>query len=194
MLDNSALIAPFCPEEDNGTFIYTEMLDRTAKKGNNNHRLVKTFYHRTRGQFWDQWPLMKELADLTKTRLYTRLAPRSWERVGKLFTQLVVEASLAGNWDHMRALYNSACGRINPVQKYWLLDIDAKTELTEKLAQRLREEGHLVARIPSRKGEHLIINPFDSREWTSQGSWACWGEVSIHKDNPTNLYIPDDAA
>lgn len=205
-VDNSKWIAEFCQDDDDGdTFIYTEMLDRTVKKGNNNHRLVKTFYHRSKEEFWSQLPTIQELCNMTKARAYTRLAPRSFEKVGKAFTQLVVEAAMQGNWNHMKALYNSACGRTPPTKKLWLFDVDKMDDKTEEFAKLLMEAGVLRARIPSRKGEHLITVPFDPRPYVDaeflmadhpsvQPGWQRWGEVSLHKDNPTNLYIPEGAA
>jgi len=195
-VDNSKLVAEFCPDTDDGdTFCYTEMLDRTARKGNNNYRLVKSFYHRSKEEFWNQWPSIKELCELTKTRAYTRLAPRSYEKVGKAHVLLTVEAALAGNWSHMKSLYNSACGRTPPNKKLWLFDIDAITDNTENFAKLLADSGLVRARIPSRKGEHIITIPFDPRPFVgSDMGWSAWGEVSLHKDNPTNLYIPEDAA
>src|SRR5688500_4592119 len=125
MLDNSDLISNFVPETDDGdTFIYTEMLDRRKEGGNNNRRLVKTFYHHSKEEFWQQWPIMKELADNAKVRLMTRLSPRSYEKVGRLHTKLVVEAAMTGNWRHMKKLFSSACGQVTPNKKLWLLDID----------------------------------------------------------------------
>lgn len=197
-LDNSKLIAEFIPAADDGdTFIYTEMLDRTAKKGSNNHRLVKSFFHRSQEEFWKQWPTIQQLCDMTKTRAYTRLAPRSFKRVGKEFTQLVVEAAMQENWDHMKALYNSACGRTSPIQKLWLFDVDKIDDETRRFAVLLEDSGYVRGRIPSRKGEHIITIPFDPRPFVGNridSGWTAWGEISLHKDNPTNLYIPEGAA
>lgn len=194
-IDNSALVAPFCPvTADGDTFIYTEMLDRSKRKGNNGNRLVKTFYHRSVDEFWSQIPVIRELCDLAKVRACTRIAPRSFAKVGREFTRLVVDASLTGNWAGMKSLYNRACGIAAPERKLWLLDVDRIDESSERLASLLRDDGHLIARIPSRKGEHLIARPFDgSLYWGKHGSGA-FGEVSLHKDNPTNLYIPAEAA
>lgn len=194
ILDNSEAVAPFCPETfDGDTFVYTEMLDRGQRKGNNGHRLVKTFYHRSREEFWEQWPQIRKLCDLAKVRACTRLAPRSYKKVGREFTRLVVETALTENWQGMKSLYNRACGIVSPNEKLWLFDVDAKTEHTDRLADNLRKDGHLVARIPSKKGEHLISRPFDSRPYVGGHGWAAWGEVQLHKDNPTNLYIPNGA-
>lgn len=194
-LDNSAIVATFCPAQPDGdTFIYTEMLDRARQKGNNGHRLVKTFYHRSVEEFWDQWPTIKNLCDLAKVRACTRLAPRSYAKVGATFTRMVVEASLTANWAGMKSLYNRACGIVSPNQKLWLFDVDRIDEGTEKLARMMRDAGVVRARIPSKKGEHLITVPFDSRGWIGNHGWAAFGEVALHHDNPTNLYIPDGAA
>lgn len=198
MLDNSELIAPFCPETADGdTFIYTEMLDRAQGKGNNGHRLVKTFYHRSVDEFWSQWPTLKQLCDLAKVRACTRLAQRSYAKVGATFTRMVVEASLTANWAGMKSLYNRACGTTAPNQKLWLFDVDARTPRTDELAETLLSAGMLRGRIPSKKGEHLITVPFDTRPFVGnrvESGWSAWGEVCLHKDNPTNLYIPDGAA
>jgi hypothetical protein len=195
MLDNSDLIAPFCPATDDGdTFIYTEMLDRGKRKGNNGHRLVKTFYHRSVDEFRSQWPTIKQLCDLAQVRACTRLAPRSYAKVGALFTRMVVEASLTANWAGMKSLYNRACGIVGPIRKLWLFDVDRIDDGTERLARMMMDAGVLRARIPSKKGEHLITIPFDSRAWCGNHGWLAFGEVALHHDNPTNLYIPDGAA
>lgn len=197
-VDNSDLIAQFCPEQRDGdTFIYTEMLDRSKRKGNNSVRLLKTFYHRSREEFAEQWPMIKQLCDLSNVRACTRLAPRSYRKVGAEFTRMVVEAALTDNFAGMKSLYNRACGIVKPNQKLWLFDVDARTDRTDDLANMLEGMGVLRARVPSRKGEHLIAVPFDIAPLVGQrveSGWSAWGEVCMHKDNPTNLYIPEGAA
>lgn len=189
ILDNSDLVAYFVPPIDDGdTFIYTEMLDRRKESGNNNKRLVKTFYHHSVAEFKEQWPMMKDLADRSQVRLMTRLAPRSHEKVGKLFTQLVVEAAMAGNWRHMKKLYNSACGKCSPITKLWLFDVDEVNDATIAFGERLKGDGLLLPNgwIPSKKGIHYIAKPHRLGTLPSG--------ITLHKDNPTNLYIPDGAA
>ncbi len=186
-LDNSELIAPFCPPEDDGdTFIYTEMLDRGKRKGNNGFRLVKTFYHRSVAEFWEQMPVVRELCELAGVRAYTRLAPRSYTRVGAQFTRLVVDASLTSNWAGMKSLYNRACGTVSPNQRLWLFDVDEVNRATVSFGIELGRGGHLIATIPSRKGLHYIARPHQYGTIPP--------ELTLHKDNPTNLYVPDGAA
>ncbi len=200
-LDNSALIAPFCPEKDDGdTFIYTEMLDRGKRKGNNGHRLLKTFYHRCREEFWEQLPTIQKLCDLSLVRACTRLSPRSFKQVGRDYTRVVVEAAMAENWAGLKSLYNHACGRVRVNEKLWLLDVDDMNhpELQD-LVSELSFKSLLGAKIPSRKGVHLITRPFRVMSVSIPDgphlvSAYVPSDIQVHKDNPTNLYIPEGAA
>lgn len=112
---------------------------------------------------------------------------------------MVVEAALTKNWAGMKTLYNRACGVTSPKRKIWLLDVDVIKPETLELGERIKNNGHLLATIPSKKGLHYIITPFDVRvleryyQELGINLLADTEEVSLHKDNPTNLYIPDSA-
>jgi len=202
MLDNSQLIREFVPKRDDGdTFIYTEMLDRGQRKGNNGQRLLKTFYHRSREEFDAQLVTIMALCDMAKVRACTRLAPRSWKKVGKEFARLVVETALTENWVGMKSLYNRACGIASPIEKLWLWDVDVidddSAHLLASLDHLHTPDGRsvLLEEIPSKKGVHYITRPFDVRQISLEmrDDGRVMSNVSLHKDNPTNLYIPDGA-
>lgn len=206
-VDNLEIVAKFCPvlsdEQWNGDrsllslFVYTELLDRGRRKGNNSARIVRTFYHRCEQELREQMPSIRKLCDATGARACTRLAPRSYERVGALHTTMVVEAALTRNWSGMKSLYARACGTVKLERKLWLFDVDAVTPKTDEFAKQLEADSHLRARVPSKKGEHLITVPFDMQSYVGrrvESGWSAWGEVTLHKDNPTNLYIPEGAA
>ncbi len=200
MIDNSDIVRPFVPEsEDLGLFVYTELLDRTKRVGNNGVRVVKTFYHRSREDFDRHLPLMRKLCDATGARAYTRLAPRSHERVMKHFAKMVMEALCAENWTAGKALFPRACGTVTPEKKVWLFDVDEVTGHTDAFGLWLSQENLLLATVPSKKGLHYITPAFDLRRWSpyqDPGALVMHGVggMSLHKDNGTNLYIPDDAA
>jgi hypothetical protein len=163
--------------------------------------LLKTFYHRSVAEFWEQWPTIKKLCDLSSVRACTRLAPRSYRKVGATFTKMVVEAALTDNFAGMKSLYNRACGTTAPNEKLWLWDIDEINAHTTDLDARLgmifvQGQPVLVRRIPSRRAFHLITRPFDVRAigLTFHDDGHVMSCVQLHKDNPTNLYIPDGAA
>jgi len=193
-LDNHALIVPFVPPVDDGdTFIYTELLDRTKRKGNNGHRLVKTYFHRSVEEFMTQLPEMVRVCDHLGVRACTRLAPRSFKKVGKEFARLVIETTLSENWSGMKSLYQRACGTVTPNTKLWLWDIDAITPETVALATEVQRSypNQYVTTISSKKGMHLITRAFDLSGFRDTLERL---EITVHKDNPTNLYIPDNAA
>lgn len=136
-------------------------------------------------------PAIRRLCDLTGCRAYTRLSLRSMEKVAAEQLRLTTEQYIGGSHWGMKSVHASACGKVKPVTPLWLLDVDAITADTERLCRLLVEANLLRARIPSKKGEHLIVFPFDYRSWVSKtDGWSAWGAIELHKDNPTNLYIP----
>lgn len=190
-IDNSEIVVGFVPETDDGdTFLYTELIDRSKRAGGSNRmRVLRTFFHVSRDDFWRRWPTIKTLCEQTGVRAYTRLAPRSFAAVGKLATERYVGHALAGNFKGLRYVYASACGSVTPISKLWLFDVDEPTAAAARvLRDCLEVNGKLVATIPSRKGHHLISQPFDVGR-TLPGAILESG-ISLHKDNPTNLFIP----
>lgn len=194
MIDNSEIVAKFVPEhDDEDTFIYTELLDRSKlKQGSNRVRLLRTFYHRSRVGFWEVMPAIRELCEKNGVRAYTRLAPRSMAKVGRLATTLMVEAALVGHWKDMAYIYARACGRVTPNTKLWLIDVDN----VEAWADWHNEEKfplEFVASIPSKKGLHVIVKPFNIPTLFGAMPPARLLGLDVHKDNPTNLYIPESS-
>lgn len=147
----------------------------------------------------EQVPVIKKLCDMAGIRACTRLAPKSFRTVGKLYARMVVEAALTDNYAGMKSLYNRACGTAASITKIWLFDVDLMVDRTVAFGDRIEQAGNLLARIPSKKGVHFIAKPFDTRiieQWYHDLGINCApgvDEVSLHKDNPTNLYIPDNA-
>lgn len=184
IVDNRDHVRRFVPETfDGDSFIYTELLNRDRKSGNNKGRLVRTFYHRSRNEFDKQMPDIIAWCEYTGARAYTRLSLRSFKKVGQKFALHLMEQVLAENWEGMRHGYSHACGVSAPLQKWWLWDVDSWEDRTLALAA--LPEWAIEAVIPSRKGCHVITRPFDVRGLEMPAS------VELHKDNPTNLYIPD---
>ncbi len=202
-VDNTRLVSAFVPEVyDGDTFLYTELLDRSKKSGNNKGRIVKSFFHRSRSEFLEQSIQIKHLCEAAGVRAYTRLSPRSFRSVGMTFTKIVVEQSLTGNWEGMRHAYYKACGTTTPSTKTWLFDVDLiwPSELPTAAAQQalaatVASRAEYLACIPSRKGFHLITRPFNVGDLSWQGQPVDLEKagISLHKDNPTNLYIPESA-
>jgi hypothetical protein len=202
MINNYETVKEFMPGESKGPisnedhFLYTELMDRTKRVGNNGVRIVKTFYHRSLADFDRHMPQMLALCNVLHVRAYTRLAPRSFRKVGAVFTKLVVDAALSDNFAGMKSLYARACGIVTPSTKLWMFDVDVINEDTQEFGAWLADHGLLLATIPSKKGLHYITPAFDVRaiEFQFQKLALTSSEISLHKDNATNLYIPGEAA
>ena len=186
MINNFQLLSQYVPEEfDGDTFLYTEILDRTKRAGNNKGRRLKTFYHRTRAGFLHQEEQIVDMCNYFKSRAYFRPSKRSFKHVGRKFAAHLLDQAFAENWEGMRHGYSSSCGK-NAKEKVWLFDFDTPDETP--LYKWLMEHESSVS-IPSKKGFHVLTSPFDRRLVDEFG-----GAIQIHYDNPTNLYIPEGAA
>lgn len=204
MVNNYDIVSQFMPGEPKGPpangdlFLYTELMDRTKRVGNNGVRIVKTWYHRNLEDFARHFELMKRVCDALGVRAYTRLSPRSFEKVGKLHAKLVIDAVCSENWAGMKTLYTSACGQVSPTRKLWFYDVDDLEDPSYlPLVKFLGGYDNLVATVPSKRGVHLVCNPFDVRLWSQamqQREILPTDKISLHKDNAVNLYIPDGVA
>lgn len=188
IIDNHEKVAAFLPEvEDGDTFHYTELVDCHRETGEGaRQRVLKRFFHRSQAHFLEQWETIRRLAELNQVRAYIRLSPRSYRDVGKLFTAKIVHAALEEQWRDMRHMYESACKRVTPTKKLWLYDIDAPVlSPFQPLERELLRLDVLVTVIPSRTGHHVIVKPHHVT-YDPMGA-------TLHKDAPTNLYIPEGA-
>lgn len=186
IVDNFEIISSLLPERSDGdTFWYTELLDRSKSSGNNKGRRARTFWHQSREDLQSQADQIRTACEQESVRAYFRPTPRSFKEVGKAFVRHVVEQSLTNNWESMRHRYSHICG-ITPVRTrmIWVWDVDS---LSAPLLAPFRDLPELVAIVPSRKGYHCLTTPFNTAKFDSLGA-------SFHKNNPTNLYIPTNAA
>lgn len=181
-VDNFEIVAGLIsPTFDGDTFWLTELLDRSKVSGNNSARRVAEFIHRDASDLMRYADTIRKLCEVTGCRAYTRLTPRSFAACGKAFTRHIVDQCLSANFEGMRHAYAHILG-VTPIKerRTWLWDIDEPGPVQSELEAR----AEFVATIPSRKGCHVITRPFDPRGIVG---------ATLHRDNPTNLYIPDGA-
>jgi len=190
-IDNSDQIALLMANGDPDAFYYTEILDRSRRSaGDNRKRVVRSYRHRHGADLLTVMPQIRDLCEATGARAYTRLSPRSHKAVAKELLRLTAEMVVAEQWNSASYLYSRACGRTNiHDRRTWLYDVDEPTGAARELGELLCANGHLLATIPSRKGWHYIARPHDPRE-DAPFMNSVGGAASLHKDNPTNLFIP----
>lgn len=195
MIDNIQLILPFLKFESKDDFYYLQILQR--KKENpqlgSNSRVIKNYYIKSEEYLLDRYDEIKKLCEIFNARAMIRLNKRSFEKVGFKTMANLANTMMNKDYDFLNKSYDRACGLgHNDSEKKWILDIDKQMNSLElmNLSNFIQtcEPYHkrsILQTIPSKNGFHLICLPFDLREFSTHAP-----EIEIHKDNPTNLYIP----
>lgn len=196
MIDNFNQISELLSFESEDEFYFVQILQRKkdnpdgAHGSNNSSRLIKAYYISSREKLSE---LKEEMIFFSKhfnARVGINLNKRSYEKTAFNLLKKVAEQMHNKNYKATRAAYNTVCGVHNGGDKVWLLDVDHKNDfMTDNMIKHIsqfRPEGNKVlAVIPSNQGCHVITKGFDTREFS-----LIYPDVEIHKNNPTNLYIP----
>jgi len=193
MVDNLKLIVPLLSFESLDDFYYLQILQRKKENPSlgSNSRVIKNYYITSTEHLEIRYDEIKALCNVFNARASIRLNKRSFEKVG--FKAMVNIANTMCNREYsfINGSYDRACGLgHNDKNKKWILDLDGVTEVSP-LMMSLIDNGiepvgsKCYGVIPSRTGVHLITKPFNLLKFSKN-----YPEVGVHKDNPTNLYIP----
>lgn len=208
MINNFDQIRELLSFDSEDEFYFVQILQRKKDNpgningSNNSSRLIKAYYIDSLEKFDRQKEEMIHFADFYNARVGINLNKRSYEKTAFNTLKKVAEVMHNKNYKSVYRAWNTACGVHNGGDKIWLLDVDAITDVgilstidypeqrrytyMEACIEASEPIGNkILANIPSKSGYHLITLGFDTREFTKQ-----FPEIEIHKNNPTNLYIP----
>lgn len=203
MTDNKSLIEPLLtfPNEDN--FYYLQILQRKKDhKGQalggstNNSRLIKSYYITSVEKLNIHWEEIVTLCNVFEARASINLNPRSFEKAAFKLIQKVANQMMNKDFYNVRRAYDSICGEYHAeIDKRLIIDIyhyddihnmnEIMEYITKKHEEQQKREYKVLATIPSKSGFHIITNPFNIEHWSEK-----FPRIEIHKNNPTNLYIP----
>ena len=202
MINNFDLIAGYLEFELPTDFYFLQILQR--KKDNNNcvvssnYRVIKSYYIYSIEELYRRKDKIIELCNNNNARAYIWLNPRNTVDVSfeciRQFTDLLQN----NNTDMCYRVFDRACGKIikRGVTKTWIVDIDEDTmPFYEDIYNIINScKGnhvyHIRLSLPTKHGAHLITEGFDKEEFERKCKEAGIPKLDIHKDNPTNLYIP----
>lgn len=193
MINNIKLILPFLKFESKDDFYYLQILQR--KKENpqlgSNSRVIKNYYIISEEYLLDRYDEIKKLCEIFNARAMIRLNKRSFEKVGFKTMENLAHTMMNKEYSFLNKSYDRACGLgHNDSEKKWILDIDIVDEKFDRKVQlfinNIEPIGNKVlGNFKSKNGHHLITKPFNLQLFN-----ALHPEIEVHKDNPTNLYIP----
>ncbi len=204
MINNLELIKSLLKFENDDDFYYLQILQRKKDPNpiglptgsNNNARTIKNYYISNLEYLDKKMPEIIALCKLFNARASIRLNKRSYKKVAFRTLQKVAGILANGEHSHLKTAYSKACGNGHNAgnAKSWIIDIDDFEEPEQSkwlndlqdYINDCRPEGNkILAKIPTKSGIHLITKPFDLQKFKND-----YRNIDIHKDNPTNLYIP----
>lgn len=201
MINNYEQIKPLLKFENEGDFYFVQIIQRKKDKkeidvelkgSDNSSRLIKAYYIYSIEQFDKQIGEMIILADLFKARIGINLNKRNSKDISLEMLALLAHNIKSNHTSTLHRLYNTICGQHHSEKdKTWILDVDHKNmrEINDMInvvdRACLPNGNKFISLIPSKSGFHVITKAFDTREFSK-----LYPNVEIHKNNPTNLYIP----
>ncbi len=199
MIDNYELIKPLLRFENPDHFYFLQLLRR--KKENTtmtaNSDVVKNYYISNLEYLDYKYQEIKDLCNFFNARAMLRLNRRSYEKTAFKTLKNISDSIYSKQYRGVCKDFDSACGTTpEDPDKTWIIDIDEQISISDQLQLRRFIELECEpfddikyrATIPTKNGLHIITRPFNLQKFNNK-----YGSVySIHKDNPTNLYIPGE--
>lgn len=200
MVDNFEQIKTLLSFNSEDEFYFVQILQRKKDNpegvngSNNSSRLIKAYYITSLEQLDRDKEEMIFFANHFNARVGINLNKRSFYKTAFNTLKHIAEQMHNKNFKEVKRAYNTSCGIHNGVEdKVWILDFDyIPTNPDWYIDMKgflygLQPVGveKIIDFIPTKSGVHVITKGFDVSKFTIQ-----YPDVEIHKNNPTNLYIP----
>lgn len=194
MVDVLNDIKGFLLFESDDDFYYLQIIQRKKENSGlgSNSRIIKNYYIGSISYLESKYDEIKGICKLFNARAMLRLNKRSYKKVA-LSTMVNIANSISNNeYSFIKKSYDRACGVChNDKNKSWILDFDEAVDINNKtevidFINSLEPFGNKVLiELPTKSGIHLITKPFNLSTFSVK-----YPSISVHKDNPINLYIP----
>ncbi len=191
MIDNFDKIISIMSFEDTNDFYFVQLIKR--KKDNPDMKgdsvVIKEWFVSSVDYLLDKKESMIDMADKYNARLTIRVNKRNYKKLGLKMIADITQKLETENYKGLKSSFSSVAGQYpSDSDKKWIVDIDQEdlkdiNEIKNVINRSMPDVDKIICEIPSKSGIHLIVRPFDIREFKKLFN------VEIKKDNPTNLYI-----
>lgn len=198
MIDNFKQIRDLLDFRSDDDFYFLQILQRKkdhvdgkVNGTNNNSRLIKAYYIKSIEQLEFVEPEIIEMCKIFNARAGINLNRRSFKKMQLQHLRKITEQLLNNDYTKSHRAYNTVCGAFNnDTDKKWIIDIDEDdiselNNIQDYINDCDPEGNKIICKIPSKSGFHLISKPFNVMTFAK-----VYPSIEIHKNNPTNLYIP----
>ena len=203
LINNLELIAPLLPKNNPEVFCHMQIVCRAKDHKDEKVRegAIKTYFIKDEEHLRKVMPEVILLCEHYGARAYINVSPKSFGKLQKLMLVKLASLVCEGNIHNPRKTLNSAAGVLTSKNPTWIIDVDnmpVKDSILNwlddyfKLDSTLpfcntREELYLRGIIPTKQGCHLLVRPFNLKEFSSN-----FPNVDVHKNSMgTLLYYPD---
>lgn len=191
MVDNFEQIKKLLNYNSEDDFYFLQIMRR--KKENptltSNTKIIDELFINSNEYLDTKKEYIIQMCNVFNARATIRLNRRSYKTCSLQSLSNLAQQIANGQSPNVSRLYSSVVGKYhNEPIKRWIIDIDQKEIDSTMLPtlERIMPIGNkLIDIIPSKNGYHIITSPFDVSEFSK-----IFPNIDIHKDNPTNLYIP----
>ena len=197
MIDNFDKIRSLLSFNSEDEFYFIQILQRKKDNpgnihgSNNSSRLIKAYYIDSFDKFDKQKDEMIQLANLFNSRIGINLNKRSYYKTAFNTLQKIADQMHNKEFKYVYRAWNTSCGIYNSVEdKIWILDVDDIGRKSNDILRFIEKECQPIGNkfidiIPSKSGYHILTRAFDLSKFKD-----VYPDIEIHKNNPTNLYIP----
>lgn len=163
-------------------------------------RILRTVYVTSLEKLDKMWEDLTTLAEQNNARVYINLNVKSMKKTSMLVMKELAGRVMDDNFKGVYHIFDSAAGQCGATRdKKWIVDLDEKDAefdfvnyvgiLTKYIDKCEPNKQHVLEKITTLNGVHLITNPFninELREILEERGLHC---PDIHKNNPTLLYF-----
>lgn len=213
MVNNFKLIKDNITFLNERSFYFVQILKR--KKENPEQKSytipIENFYIFSKEQLDYMMPRIIEICEKNRARAYIKMNCLDAMSVMLENIAVLTQDIRKGDWKHMSAALNSACGicgKQDGFEKLYLVDLDGeyaekKDEIKEFIENlqpikyiEIDEYGHTLKErlnkvkleIPTKNGIHLLVSGFDLKSFREVYPK---GTIDVHEDGNTILYFPE---
>jgi hypothetical protein len=196
MIDNFDNIIPLLKFESEDDFYFVQIIQRKKdnpggiRGSNNSSRLIKGYYIKSVEHLLEMKDEIIKIADLFNARVGINLNKRSFYKTSFNTLKKMSEQLHNKDFRNTHRAWNTACGVLNDsTDRIWIIDIDPKDDVDLMKqsvgVKNLIPKDKYITTLLTKSGIHYIVKAFNCRELLT-----IYPEIELHKNNPTNLYIP----
>ena len=205
MIYNFPKVKKFLNFDNEGDFYYLQIIQRKKENPDlsKSEKVIKNYYIENLEYLERKQNEIIKLCDNFNARAYLRLNRRNYKDLTYRMNKLLAKYMHSKQYRATMTIWDKVCGRYHAEDnKLWIIDLDdivgdeGKKDMGRlcfliNQLQPVDVETKVQAVLPSKNGFHIISTVFNVKRFNELiDKYDFQLDAQIHKDNPTNLYIP----